>query len=147
MNMNLDDLEFKVNDGGNNVDITAIDPSASGFNIIGTASANVHIRDDNTNKMVWWISRIKLFPNVPTGNGIGSMLLEKLKNEMRKRDCCLIVCPGGYAENRDEQFNFYIKNGFEYIDNDKYALEWDPNWKHRISNIPNQKRLKLLTGE
>ena len=142
-----DELEIHVNDGGNNVDIVATSNSIPGFNIVGIVSANVHFSDDNKNGKVWWIARVKLSKGVPTGQGIGSILLEVLKNEIKKRKCILIVCPGGYNGNRKQQFNFYIKNGFDYVDGDKDTLQWDPNWKHKISNRPNIKRLNILVND
>jgi hypothetical protein len=60
----------------------------------------------------WWISRVNV-QGVEKGKGVGSILLQRLLQEVLKLgQTKIIVSPGGYYEDKDRQFNFYKKNGF-----------------------------------
>lgn len=66
---------------------------------------------DNING-TWWISRVNV-NQLQRNKGIGSLLLNNLIKEILKLgDFKIVVCPGGYNENIEQQYNFYIKNGF-----------------------------------
>jgi len=85
----------------------------------GEVSANVIVNDE------WWIARAIVKPETLRGKGLGSKMLSLLKDEVIKQGCKkLFVCPGGYEENKEKQFNFYIKNGFEKDKNDDGQLIW-----------------------
>lgn len=75
---------------------------------------------DNLMDGRWWISRVKL-QGLQTGKGFGTMLLKKLVTEiMSFGDTKIIVAPGGYNENKEQQVNFYKKNGF--VDTEEKGL-------------------------
>lgn len=61
----------------------------------------------------WVINRAIVKPESLRGKGIGSLMLNKLKDVLVKQGCKkLIVYPGGYSGEKRKQFNFYKKNGF-----------------------------------
>jgi len=65
---------------------------------------------------IWMISRAIVQPESMRSRGIGSEMMRRLKEELRKVRCkkCY-VAPGGYSERQEDQFRFYEKNGFERI--------------------------------
>lgn len=72
----------------------------------------------------WWVSRVLVNPPEKRGKGIGSMLLKRLVKEARKYGGKIVVAPGGYDMNPEQQFNFYEKNGFKKVTyNDVTVLE------------------------
>lgn len=67
---------------------------------------------------VWWINRI-LVPEADRGQGLGSRLLQRLLTELKSKGAkAVIVAPGGYGSDPEDQFNFYRKNGFRQVDKD-----------------------------
>jgi predicted N-acetyltransferase YhbS len=77
----------------------------------GTIEANILPFE---NELVWYIARALINPPKSRNNGIGSKLMTEFKKTIIKnsntKKC--IVTPGGYSDNKEEQFNFYLKNGF-----------------------------------
>lgn len=74
---------------------------------------------------VWWISRVIVEPSEARGRGVGSALLQRLIEEVKKYGGCLRVTPGGYAQDSGRQFRFYEKNGFvEVCDLDGRCMEY-----------------------
>ena len=74
----------------------------------GTASA------DRTSEHVWWINRVLVQPEECRGKGIGTVLVQLLKENLKGQGT-LTVCPGGYSDDVERQKNFYLKCGF--VDN------------------------------
>jgi GNAT superfamily N-acetyltransferase len=71
----------------------------------------------------WYINRIKV-ANKLQGQGIGGQILERLKEEVAKQGCqVLIVEPGGYDGDTERQWSFYVKHGFVKVED---HLEWRP---------------------
>ena len=62
----------------------------------------------------WWVARVLVGDRNTRGQGIGSYLLQKAVKEVLKQDADanILVEPGGYDGNTEEQINFYKKNGF-----------------------------------
>jgi GNAT superfamily N-acetyltransferase len=62
----------------------------------------------------WWVARALVGDRNSRGQGIGSYLLQKAVAEVLKQDADanILVEPGGYDGNTEEQINFYKKNGF-----------------------------------
>ena len=63
------------------------------------------------------ICRAILQPESMRGQGIGSEMMRRLKDELRRVRCkkCYVT-PGGYNSRQEDQFRFYEKNGFESVD-------------------------------
>jgi predicted N-acetyltransferase YhbS len=80
---------------------------------------------DNTGRGFWWVSRSLVGNEKLRGQGIGSTLLKRavqevLKHEPRAR---IVVEPSGtYGSNEQRQLNFYRKNGFIDVSNQKGVL-------------------------
>ena len=76
----------------------------------------------------WYVNRVKV-PNGQEGKGIGSIILQKAINEIKKHNPkSIYVTPGGYHADEEKQFNFYKKNGFiemEGIPELLYYKEYD----------------------
>lgn len=69
---------------------------------------------DLINDNHWHICRVNVIKD-HRGKGLGSAMLKTLVEEVRKKGGKLItVHPGGYDGNTEEQFNFYLKNGFSH---------------------------------
>lgn len=86
---------------------------------------------------VWWINRVIVEPVSARGQGVGSKLLQRLIEEVRKYRGDLRVAPGGYTGGIDRQKNFYAKNGFRDM-GDYMEYRGDPDcdgcfwgWGHR----------------
>jgi GNAT superfamily N-acetyltransferase len=62
----------------------------------------------------WWVSRVLVGDKNTRGQGIGSYLIQKAVKEVLKHDpqAQILVAPGGYDDNTEQQINFYKKNGF-----------------------------------
>ena len=61
---------------------------------------------------VWWIARVNVHRKY-RGKGYGSKLLNALVDEIFSRGGLRIeVAPGGYGEDPEKQYAFYMKNGF-----------------------------------
>ena len=72
----------------------------------GVAEAN------QTDGGTWWISRVLVKPESMRGQGIGTKMLELLKQEVKRQGCQVLqVAPGGY-DSDPRVFTFYKKNGF-----------------------------------
>lgn len=71
----------------------------------GTASADL-IGD------IWWINRVLVQPPEARRKGIGSLMLTELIQAVSRQGGALKVCPGGYYQDKEDQFKFYEKNGF-----------------------------------
>lgn len=75
----------------------------------------------------WWLSRAILKPANLRNKGIGSMMVDFLKEGILLSDTkVVIVSPGGYGEDIRKQINFYKKNGFTTVENGMEGpyLEW-----------------------
>ena len=79
---------------------------------------------DNLGDGRWWVSRVLVAVRNMRGQGIGSKILQRAVQEVLKRDpnAKIIVSPGGYDNNTEQQFNFYKKNGFVPLDGDPDSL-------------------------
>lgn len=68
---------------------------------------------DKIGENQWYISRVMVIEK-HRGRGIGSLLLNKIITEIKTKESIgeIVVFPGGYDTNPEEQMNFYIKNGF-----------------------------------
>jgi GNAT superfamily N-acetyltransferase len=62
----------------------------------------------------WWVSRVLVGDRNTRGQGIGSYLIQRAVKEVLKNDpqAEILVEPGGYDSNTEQQINFYKKNGF-----------------------------------
>lgn len=84
---------------------------------LSCAEANIDIEQDS-----WYISRVLVAQSF-RGKGIGSKVLQILLNEIKKAGGKkVIVTPGGYDNNKEQQFNFYLKNGFTHSIESKDVL-------------------------
>lgn len=65
----------------------------------------------------WYVNRVKVSDG-QEGKGIGSIILQSAIKEIKQYNPkSIIVTPGGYSENQEQQFNFYEKNGFIEVEN------------------------------
>lgn len=71
----------------------------------------------------WWVSRVLVGDRDARGQGIGSYLIQRAVNEVLKNDSQaeILVEPGGYDSNTEQQINFYKKNGFVEQPEPEYA--------------------------
>lgn len=69
---------------------------------------------DRVEEHKWWVSRVLVGDRNTRGQGIGTYLLQKAVAEVLKQDpqAEILVEPGGYGDNIEQQTNFYKKNGF-----------------------------------
>lgn len=83
------------------------------------AEANIDSQDVDA----WYISRVFVKEHL-RGKSIGSQVLQTLLSEIKKQNTKkVIVSPGGYDNDKDRQFNFYLKNGFKHsIENDEILV-------------------------
>ena len=59
----------------------------------------------------WWIGRVNV--QSEKNKGTGTKLLKRLIEEILKQgNFDIIVAPGGYSDKKEQQINFYKKNGF-----------------------------------
>jgi GNAT superfamily N-acetyltransferase len=68
----------------------------------------------------WWVARVLVGDRNTRGQGIGSYLIQRAVKEVLKHDpqADILVEPGGYDSNTEQQVNFYKKNGF--VEHPKY---------------------------
>lgn len=72
----------------------------------------------------WWVSRAKVTPEKLTGQGYGTRMMDEIKKAAVRQGCKkMVVCPGGYKNDKKRQINFYVKNGFVEIK--KGVLVWE----------------------
>lgn len=82
----------------------------------------------------WWLARVNVKGDSHKGKGIGTKMIELMKEELVKRSAAppsgtppfkeLLVAPGGYGSDEKKQWNFYVKNGF--IPDSESSLLWRP---------------------
>ena len=85
---------------------------------------------DNVGDGSWWVSRVLISNWREMGRlGIGSDLLQRAIKEVLKYDpkARIIVEPGGYDMDTQSQINFYRKNGFVDIPDQKGVLVYGGN--------------------
>ncbi len=99
-----------------------IDKVEGGFPVAAVAEASFigtqspyHPFVDKGPVKAWLLNRVVVTPERFRGNGLGSKALQGLLEKLSKETSCqvLIVTPGGYNADPNEQENFYLKNGFE----------------------------------
>ncbi len=78
----------------------------------------------NINNCEWYINRVNIPDVLGKGKGVGSKILQiAIKEIIKKYDPkSIYVTPGGYGADSKKQFNFYKKNGFIEIPNEKEVL-------------------------
>ena len=75
---------------------------------------------------VWWVNRVIVQPENLRGRGIGSRLVEALKQKVKELGGSrLIVCPGGYHDDVESQRRFYERCGFTRSSTDQDLWECD----------------------
>jgi GNAT superfamily N-acetyltransferase len=66
--------------------------------------------------MLWYLNRCVVNPPSARGKGLGSQALQNMLAQLETTDCeVLVVTPGGYGGDPDDQDAFYTKNGFEAV--------------------------------
>lgn len=114
-------MDIHVNVEPKHISVISIPPNVGEKRFIrpSTAAADEWPMEEG----VWWISRVLV--NGERGKGTGSTLLQRLIEEVRKRGAkAMIVAPGGYNSNYNQQVNFYVKNGFKEVNSEGlYRLE------------------------
>jgi GNAT superfamily N-acetyltransferase len=77
---------------------------------------------------IWYFNRLLIKNPKERGKGTGSKLLARLKEELIKQNCrILVVEPGGYGADPVRQWRFYSERGFkEKRANGGKYLEWRP---------------------
>ena len=73
----------------------------------------------------WWVNRVLVNPKEERNKGLGGALLERLILAiMQVGGEVLLVTPGGYDNDNDSQFRFYLAHGFERtVDSDVLCLD------------------------
>ena len=102
--MNIDDQDFRtvVYDGH----VTVV-WQGKGVRDVGTTSA------DRMPDGSWWLCRALVQPEDNRGQGIGSILVMRLKHEVQAQGGTrLVVAPGGYNMDQKRQQAFYVRCGF-----------------------------------
>jgi hypothetical protein len=64
---------------------------------------------------LWWVSRVVVNPRGARGHGLGSRALKLLQEALVQQEPMgvrMLVVPGGYENNVEQQTHFYLKNGF-----------------------------------
>lgn len=64
---------------------------------------------------LWWVSRVVVHPPSHRGSGLGSRVLKMIQRALLEQEPVgvrLLVVPGGYGNNVEQQARFYRKNGF-----------------------------------
>lgn len=62
---------------------------------------------------VWYVNRVLVQPPKCRGKGIGGVLIEALKEAVKSvGGKILVVTPGGYNAEPEDQVNFYKQHGF-----------------------------------
>lgn len=99
---------------------------------------------DNVGDGSWWVSRVLISTREVRRQGIGSELLQRAIKEVLKYDpkARIIVEPGGYDMDTQSQTNFYKKNGFVDIPDQKGVLVYGGNQKPPLKEI----RQRLVRG-
>jgi hypothetical protein len=82
----------------------------------------------------WWLARVNVKGDNHKGKGIGTKMVELMKEGLVKRSAAppfgtpafkeILVAPGGYGSDEKKQWNFYVKNGF--VQNTESSLLWRP---------------------
>lgn len=98
---------FRVIDGCENLSIFwTLHPIESHLFAKGNGVVEAH----NSEGSDWFITRALVKPEDCRKMGIGSHMLKLLFDEVKKKHGTrILVTPGGYDNNRKEQFNFYKK--------------------------------------
>lgn len=75
---------------------------------------------------VWWIGRCLVTNIERRGQGIGSMLIQRLQAVVSglRDNRMIVVSPGGYGVDPEKQYEFYRKHGF--IPAGEGLLSWTP---------------------
>jgi GNAT superfamily N-acetyltransferase len=74
---------------------------------------------------IWYLNRVLIRKPESRRKGLGSLMVKRLQEELRKTDCTkLIVEPGGYGSVPEELRIFYERCGF-VLHEDGY-MEWKP---------------------
>lgn len=92
--------------------------------VLMTAVAQASLLPNGT----WYFNRMLVKNEEDRGRGLGSQLLERFKEELKKAGCRrLVVEPGGYGVDPVRQRRFYSERGFvEKSSPDGKFLEWRP---------------------
>jgi hypothetical protein len=101
------------------VTATSISVSLRALGTIVVVSAD--LVDDH-----WWLGRALVQKREARGKGLGTLALHHLQDEVGRSHVKVVqVAPGGYFDdNREQQFNFYLKNGFKPVRGQEGLLEW-----------------------
>lgn len=71
----------------------------------------------------WWISRVLVRDIFLRRQGLGTQLVKTLQEHSRGQK--IIVCPGGYDLDYEQQRSFYESCGFIEVKNGQ--MEWETN--------------------
>lgn len=114
----MSEVEWMTTSTAENVNVTAV---RTGWPI-ATASANPHLPDRREG--VWWISRVLVSKPENRGKGLGGKALEILCEQVGKHGGkSIIVTPGGYAQNEDQQRRFYEAHDFKQ-EGEGFSVLW-----------------------
>ena len=89
-----------------------------GFRAAAVAEASlmpwINDGDHDPTPRSWYVNRVLVTSPDSRGSGLGTQVLEALKDAVRSQGGReMIVEPGGYGADPDKQKNFYVKNGFK----------------------------------
>jgi hypothetical protein len=118
----IGDRTFRVN-----YDTRVISVSIAQDRLRGTVGLDLVFESEFTGPAHWWVNRAVVHPAEQRGKGLGSIMLKRALEQVVLSDIHrVLVMPGGYDNNTERQFNFYLKNGFKRTDEPE-SLVWQPN--------------------
>ncbi len=73
----------------------------------------------------WWVSRVLVPQSQARGQGLGSIAVQRMLAVIAGiSDRPVYVSPGGYQDNTEQQYRFYLRNGFRRIEPETDCLVW-----------------------
>lgn len=76
---------------------------------------------------VWYLNRALVQPEGARGKGLGTQLLKRLLETISRKPEFqrVVVEPGGYGGNEEQQVRFYTRNGFKQRDVAEHTYIWE----------------------
>ena len=88
--------------------------------LVAVAVAQANILGDR-----WWVSRVIVRNAEARGKGLGSIALQRMLAVIGRISALPVyVCPGGYENNLEQQFAFYLSHGFVSVADEPTMLIW-----------------------